>query len=328
MRKLSIILVALVIFSSYFAWKHIINMPGESYPGPLPPLTEPQKLLSQKLSEHVSTLAGDIGERNVFTYEALKKAAFYIEEQMKLPGGNFRRQEYTVNGKLVWNLELEYVGNKKPEEILIIGAHYDTDAATPGANDNASGVAALITLAQHFADRELSKTVRFLAFVNEEMPFFSTPEMGSRVYAKESYEKKENIIGMISLETIGYYTEEENTQKYPFPVGLFYPDRGNFIAFVGNTGSKRFLEKSLSSFRRSALFPSEGAALPAALPGIGWSDHSSFWEYGYEAIMVTDTAPFRYPYYHAPGDTPDKLDYEAMARIVEGLQAVIESLAE
>jgi len=325
--RVLLILTSLIGLSLFLAWNHMIRMPGESYSGELPELSESQKLLATRLFQKVEVLSDTIGERNVYQYDALLEAASFIEEYFDGLAGDLRRQEYEVNGKLVWNIELELAGIKYPEEIVIIGAHYDTHPGTPGANDNGSGVAALLLLAEHFSkNRANKKTLRFVAFVNEEMPFFSTPDMGSRVYARESYDKEEQITAMISLETIGYYSEREHTQNYPFPVGFFYPTKGNFIAFVGNLSSRGLVESSIKVFRESVEFPSEGASLPEALPGIGWSDHSSFWKHGYEAFMLTDTAPFRYPYYHLPGDTPDKLDYESMARVVEGMQRVIEEL--
>ena len=132
---------------------------------------------------------------------------------------------------------------------------------------------------------------------------------------------------MLSLETIGYYTDKPDTQSYPFPLSFFYPKTGNFIAFVANLSSRPLLHEAIASFRGHAQFPSEGAAAPGLLPGVGWSDHWSFWKEGYQALMVTDTAPYRYPYYHTMQDTSDKLDYESFARVVEGMQSVIDGLA-
>jgi Zn-dependent M28 family amino/carboxypeptidase len=151
--------------------------------------------------------------------------------------------------------------------------------------------------------------------------------MGSLVYARQCRQRNENIVAMLSLETIGYYSTAKGSQKYPFPVGLFYPSRGDFVAIVGNRANARLVRRCIASFRRQASFPSEGAALPGRLPGIDWSDHWSFWQAGYPGIMVTDTAPFRYPHYHTEQDTPDKLDYERLARVVAGLDKVLEDLA-
>jgi len=163
--------------------------------------------------------------------------------------------------------------------------------------------------------------------VNEEPPHFRTEEMGSRAYARRCRERKENVVAMLSLETIGCYSDEPGSQKYPFPFGLFYPSEGNFIAFVGNVSSRSFVRRCVATFREKAAFPSEGGALPGFVPGVGWSDHESFWENGYPGLMVTDTAPFRYAHYHRKADTPDQLDFERCARVVSGVEHVLRDLA-
>src|SRR5262249_21271394 len=161
----------------------------------------------------------------------------------------------------------------------------------------------------------------------EEPPYFQTPAMGSAVYARRCRERGEKVVAMLGLETIGYYTDRPGSQRYPFPFGLFYPKTGDFVAFVGNTGSRALVHRAVAAFRAGAPFPSEGAAAPAALQGVGWSDHWSFWQEGYPAVMVTDTAPFRNPDYHTPRDVPDRLAYAPMARVVAGLVRVVEALA-
>jgi Zn-dependent M28 family amino/carboxypeptidase len=185
----------------------------------------------------------------------------------------------------------------------------------------------MLELARLMAAAKPARTVRFVAFVNEELPFYRTGEMGSRLYARRSRERGENIVAMLSLETIGYYSDRPGSQRYPFPLGLFYPGTGNFLAFVSNLGSRPLLHRALRAFRRHAAFPSEGVAAPAFIPGVDWSDHWSFWAEGYGAIMVTDTAPYRYPYYHTAHDTPDKVDYERLARVVTGLHGMLVELA-
>jgi hypothetical protein len=163
--------------------------------------------------------------------------------------------------------------------------------------------------------------------VNEEPPYFRSPKMGSVIYARQCRERNEKVIAMLSLETIGYYRDEWGSQKYPFPFGLMYPSTGNFIGFVGNTSSRDLVLKVVSSFRRHVRFPSEGGALPGFIPGIGLSDQWAFWQQGYPGIMVTDTALFRYPYYHTPNDTPDKVQYERLARVVVGMEGVVADIA-
>ena len=222
----------------------------------------------------------------------------------------------------------EVRGTELPDEIIVVGAHYDSVAGTVGANDNASGVAATLVLARSFARLPRAKTLRFVAFANEEPPFFKTSGMGSRVYSAACRKRAENIAAMLSLETIGYYTDRDGTQKYPFPLSLAYPSTGNFIAFVGNLSSRSLVHQAIAAFRKHAKFPSEGAALPSFIPGIDWSDHEAFWRVGYPALMVTDTALFRYPHYHTPADTPDKIDFDRLTLVVTGLRSVVADLAD
>ncbi len=305
----------------------MIRMPEKSFRGPLPALSDDEMLLRDRLEEHVTMLGGEIGERNLWHYSELQAAADYIEGQLAELSYEVARQEFTVENRAVCNIEAELPGGSKSGEIFVVGAHYDSVLGSPGSNDNGSGVAAVLEIARLLAGEKLDRTVRFVAFVNEEPPFFQTGNMGSRVYAARSRERGERIAGMISVETIGYFSDSAGSQKYPFPFSFFYPDTANFIAFVGNLGSRRLVRSAIASFRRHTQFPSEGLAAPGSITGVGWSDHWSFWKEGYQAIMITDTALFRYPYYHTISDTPDKIDYERMARVVAGIALLVAELA-
>jgi Zn-dependent M28 family amino/carboxypeptidase len=232
-----------------------------------------------------------------------------------------------VDGVPCDNVEAEVRGRERPADIVVVGAHYDSLAFTSGADDNASGVAALLALARAFAGAHPRTTLRFVAFANEEPPYFQTANMGSLVYAKRSRARGEHIVAMLSLETIGYYSDAPGSQRYPPPMGLAYPDRGDFIGFVGDRTSADLVRRVVATFRTTTHFPSEGAAPFSLIPGVGWSDQWSFWQVGYPGVMVTDTAPFRYPRYHTAQDTPDALDYDRMARVVAGLERVIADLA-
>jgi Zn-dependent M28 family amino/carboxypeptidase len=272
-------------------------------------------------------LAGTIGERNLWHYEALERAAQYISSQLTASGHTVRRQTFELARLPMSNVEGVLEGTSRASEIVVIGAHYDSVSGCPGANDNGTGVAAVLELAQRFARTPQARTVRFVAFVNEEPPFFQTEHMGSAVYANAAKARGDRIAGMLSLETMGYYSDEPGSQRYPAPMGALYPDVGNFIGFVANVGSARLLLHARRAFTRRTSFPVQSAAAPAGIPGVGWSDHWSFWQAGYPAMMVTDTAPFRYPWYHTPGDTPDKIDYDRLAHVVDGLDAVIGALS-
>lgn len=321
-------LVLLIAFVTAGGLWYMLRIPGRSHQGPLPPLTERQRAVADALAAHVHALADGIGERSGRSPRSLARAAEYIRAELEKSGYAPQSQLFTVGQQPVENIESELRGREMPEEILLLGAHYDTVPGCPGANDNASGVAALLEIARSLRATPRRRSVRFVAFVNEEPPFFQGSAMGSLQYASRSRERGERILGMLSLETIGWYSSEPGSQQYPPPLAAFYPSQGDFIAFVSNLRSARLLRRVVGSFRQHARFPSQAGALPEALPGVGWSDHWSFWQYGYPAVMVTDTAPFRYPHYHMPDDTPDKLDYPSLARVVEGLTAVARDLGE
>jgi Zn-dependent M28 family amino/carboxypeptidase len=291
----------------------------------------------RELEGHVRALAEEIGERHVWRYDALERAATYIEDSLRSSLYDVVPQAYEVDidhplltpaQRGVHNLEVEVGGRGRAHEIVVIGAHYDSIPGCPAANDNGSGVAAMLEIARLLADRTFERTLRFVAFVNEEPPFFQTSRMGSMVYARRCRQRREKVVAMISLETIGYYSDEPASQRYPFPFSLFYPSVGNFIGFIGNLASRRLVRRVVSSFREHTSFPCEGAAVPGWITGIGWSDHWAFWKAGYPALMATDTALFRYPWYHTPQDTVDKIDFERMALVVAGLANVVEDLAQ
>ena len=322
--------VALLLFLVLLAFVYptMICMPGKSFSGPLPELTDSQRALAETLRRDLQTLAGKIGDRNVFKPEKLEEAERFIARRLESAGYTPQRQEFSVGTTTCANIEAGIPGGARRDEIVVVGAHYDTVPGCPGANDNGSGVVATLALADALAGKSASRTLRFVLFVNEEPPHFQTDSMGSRVYARRCRERSENIIGMISLETIGYFRDEPKSQHFPVPgLGLFYPTEGNFIALIGNFGSRAWVRAAVGSFRRHAEFPCEGAALPGFIPGVGWSDHWAFYQEGYPALMVTDTAPFRYPHYHRPTDTPDRVDTERMARIVQTMERVVLDLA-
>lgn len=326
-RSITGTIVVLILALAFAGWTAMFRMPDSSYQGLAMPLSEREIRLGATLHADVEMLAGKIGERNVSRHENLIIAADFLSASLKIIGYQPRRQSYIVDGKTVDNIEIEIPGTRGSNEIVVIGAHYDSVRGSPGANDNASGVAALLALARSFAGRQPARTLRFVVFVNEEKPFAQTSRMGSVVYAKRSRARGENIVAMLSLETMGYYSDGKNTQRYPSMLRFVYPSAGNFIGFVGNVSSGSLVRQAIGAFRRDTEFPSEGGALPADLPGIGWSDHWAFWQQGYPAIMITDTAPFRYPYYHTAQDTPDKIDYSKLARVVDGLETVVVDLA-
>jgi hypothetical protein len=293
----------------------------------LSPLSHSEQHVEARLRAHVQHLSSVVGERHLGRYDALLAAAEYIRDRLGETGDRLDVQEFRVEGLDVHNVELEHEGRDGRGEALVLGAHYDSVPQSPGANDNGSGVAALIELARLSSRMTTARAVRFVAFVNEEPPYFMTPQMGSVVYARRTRQRGERLTGMLSLETIGCYFDAPNTQQYPAPFQWFYPSTGNFLAMVSNFASAQLLRRAARAFRAHTALPLESAPAPASIPGVGWSDHWAFWQQGYRALMVTDTAPYRYPYYHTPADTAEKLDYGRMARAVTGLLGVVATLA-
>lgn len=280
-----------------------------------------------RLERHVRTLAADIGERNVFHPAALDSARDYIAREWRTAGLEPRLQTYPARGVECSNVEIVLQGEHRGSQSIVVGAHYDSARGSPGADDNASAVAALLELGHVLAAAPRTRTLRLVAFVNEEPPFFYWGEMGSQVYARAARERNEDIRVMLSLEMLGYYRDEPRTQYYPPLFRWFYPNRGNFIGFVSNLRSRHELTRVYRAFRNNCDFPAERAAVPSWIPGIGWSDHLSFWRQGYPALMVTDTAFYRYPYYHTSEDTPDKIDYARLTAVTNGLASALVELA-
>lgn len=283
--------------------------------------------LSELLRSHVYRLSHEIGDRNLFEYAKLDEAATYIAGEFEAYGYRVELEEYPVLGQTAKNIIARKVGTGKPDEVIIVGAHYDT-CYNPGADDNASAVAGLLELARSFAGEETGRTIKFIAFANEEPPFFKSEKMGSRVYAENARARGEKIEAALILEMIGYYSNEPNSQKYPPLFGLFFPNRADFICVVGSLRFRSLVKKVGSIFREHSDFPIETVAAPSFVPGIDFSDHWSFWREDYPAVMITDTAFYRYAHYHQPTDTYEKLDYESMAAVVEGLKYVVSELAD
>lgn len=284
--------------------------------------------LVQQLKRHVQTLAGDIGERNVYRPAALEAAARYIESELAGIGYAVKRQTYLTQGLECANLEAVLPGRRRPQESIVVGAHYDTVLGSPGADDNASAVAALIEIARQLREHAPGRSLKLAAFVNEEPPYFFWGEMGSKQYARAARSRRENIRLMISLEMLGYYRDEPGSQGYPPLFRYFYPNRGNFIAFVSNFRSRQAMRRAAQAFRNHSDFPLETTATFGWIPGVAWSDHISFWRAGYRAFMCTDTAFFRNPHYHNADDTPEKLDYARLAKLTGGLAAMLMELGD
>lgn len=300
------------------------------------PLDIPFAITSQSASPEgneanlISTvryLSEEIGERSFRDLPKLNKTADYIESSLHSFGCIVSRQAFTYEGRTYYNVIGEVKGSHPDKkEILIIGAHYDTAVGTPGADDNASGVAGLLELARLTALGPAEKTIRFVAFSLEEPPVFGTKDMGSYAYAQQTAQEGVKVYGMIALEMIGYFCDEKGCQSYPTGVGWLFPDKGNFISFVGNLSSRSFTHKVKKSFTQAVNLPVETLNTFSSVTGVDFSDHRNFWKFGFDAFMITDTAFNRNRNYHEPGDTWEKLDFKRMNQMITGLYRAMRSL--
>ena len=298
--------------------------------------------LETNLRRHVDALAGVIGERNLVRHPgALEAAARYVEDALRSFGLSPEAQTFRAAGQPVRNIEAAIAGSRRPGKVWVLGAHYDSAPGTPGADDNASAVAALLEVTRLLAvgssasspsssSRPPRDTVRFVAFANEEPPFYKGPEMGSLVYARRCRQRGEDVAGMVNLEMVGYFRPGE---PQAYPPGLDSPllrpmlrEPADFVGFVGDVRSFFLTRKCNALFRAVTDLPSIWAAGPA-FAGADMSDHWSFWEQKYRAVMVTDTSFFRNPHYHKTTDTPDTLDYPALAKVTAGIAGVMRGLA-
>ena len=318
-------LIGVVGVTWYALW-----VPGKNYTGTLPALTEAETELAKRLERHVHAIASE--PHNISHFAALEAAATYIERTLGAYGYSVGRQEFMADDQHVRNIDVVIEPTQSDGQdvaTLVIGAHYDSYADAPGANDNGSGVAATLELARFLkTHRPATARIRLVLFVNEEPPYFRTPNMGSWHYAKALAERGEHVRGMISLETIGFFSDEPGSQRYPWPYNRIFGDRANFVAVVGLPGGRSFLHDFMRAFRQQTKFPSVAGMGLDSIPGIGWSDHWPFYKFGFPAIMITDTAPFRYPHYHEHSDTPDKVNFTKLARLTTGITRVVRTLTK
>jgi Zn-dependent M28 family amino/carboxypeptidase len=283
----------------------------------------------QALYDHVHALSVVIGSRSIREYGKIREAEQYIRtflEKQEIP---FELQGYDHEGNRFNNIVVSLDGDSRREETIIIGAHYDTVSGTPGADDNASAVAVLLELCRALKDYRPERTLKLVFFVLEEPPAFMTPAMGSYVYAAQARERGENIVGMVSLEMVGYFNEAEGSQAYPVPgLNWLFPDRGTFIGVVGNVSSRELTLAVAEALKAGSGLPVEHLVALPFIPGIGSSDHGSFWKMGFRAVMVTDTAFYRNPNYHGEKDTIGTLRFDKMSGLVRGMVHVVEYLTK
>jgi Zn-dependent M28 family amino/carboxypeptidase len=271
------------------------------------------------LKETIEALTTIRPYRNSENPGSLRKAAAYIQQRFLEYDLKTEEQEFEAEGNRYFNV-IATLGPEKAERI-VIGAHYDVCDEQSGADDNASGIAGLLEIARllSVSGRNLKYRYDFVAYALEEPPFFATKQMGSYMHARSLHDAKVRVKGMICLESIGYFSEKEESQHYPLGfMKWFYPRTGNFIAVVGNLKSGPFL-REVKKHMRAASIKIESLNSPAWLPGVDFSDHRNYWAFGYPAVMITDTAFYRNPNYHMPTDAPDTLDFEKMEEVIKGV---------
>jgi Zn-dependent M28 family amino/carboxypeptidase len=276
--------------------------------------------IRQRLRQHLQYLSVSLGERCIFRPQNLKAAEDYVAREFESLGYPVRRQAFICERVEVANV---IVGHPDPRGYYLLGAHYDTVAETPGADDNASGVAVLLEVARLTRGAPTPKPWAFVGFTTEEPPVYFTPYMGSRVYAKEARKNRENLLGMLCLESVGYFVQEPNSQQIPLALKfLGYSTTGNYLGLVANWHSRPLLQKLEKALQAGSSLPVSSLAVPLGgsfIPETRLSDHANFWDEGYQAVMLTDTAFLRNPNYHTPSDTIDTLNLDAMVDLTLGL---------
>ena len=309
---------------------YTVHMPGWSHAGPIPPPTPAEQAMIPRQERTIQVLAHEIGPRNVRNARKLHAAERHITDELKALGLQVATQEIVVFDTPTHNVEVAFPGAALPDEIVLIGAHYDTVTLSPGADDNATGVAALLEIARALAAPDapkLDRTVRLVFFVNEEAPFYKEEGMGSVAYARRSKARDEQIVGMLSLDMLGYYSDDSGSQRFPPIYRWEWRDAGDFILIMGGLRARPFVQQAVGLFRETTAMPCRGIAVAPEFAGSDRSDHWSFHLEGYPGAIVTDTGVSRNPHYHQLTDTLDTLDLNRLARVTSGLITVTQRLA-
>lgn len=323
-RKVLIAVAVLVVAFVVVSYWYMVRCEGDWEGVPIEADMEQElTTFENDIRADVSYLSETLGPRNPAHHEALVQTADWIEERWRSQGYEVKRQSFPVEGKECANLEIEILGIRKPEEIIIVGAQYDTWPDSPGANNNGGGVAVLLKLSEMLMGRLPDRTVRLVAFTTQEPPYDNTESMGSLRYARRCRERGEDVRMMLCMDAIGVYKQEAGSQRLPFPFSLFYPDRGNFLAFIADLGSRDCLVEVTRGFKKGSSLPIAAGCAPRWVKGVTWSDHLSFWRCGYKAVQITDTGAFRSLSHTTSDDTMEKMDFGALARVTVGMYGAI-----
>jgi hypothetical protein len=318
-----VILGAVALFLFYCS-----SMPGQSPAVSSGAMTEEEKDTSERLKNECEELAHRIGQRSTVKQEAVQRAREYIGKRLTNYTFHPKETNFSSRGEQGVNLEVEVEGMMAKDEILVVGAHYDTASYTPGADDNASGVAMLIEVARLVSARPHDRTIQLVFFDRGSTRFASTNDAGSYAWAADAKKQGKKIVGMLSLDSVGMFLDQPGSQGGPFPLSLCYPDEGNFIMFAGDFGSRQLVQACVQNFRAQGGVPCEGISLPSFLPWMAHSDHHPFRQNDWPAMIVTDTGTYRNTELGQMSDTPDRLNYDRMAKVTTRLAQIIERLAQ
>ena len=303
-------------------------MSSETMPSETMPSEEAN--IERNLRLHVDRLAGLIGPRAFSRAGSIEATLGYLRGQWNAMEWDIESETYDAIGHEATNLVIEKSGTSLPDQIVLLGAHYDTVSGTPGADDNASAVAVMLEVSRLLRHHASRRTARYVAFACEEPPYFHHDAMGSQQHARAARERNESIVGMLCLEMVGYFRDGKGSQRVPETIPRWlhwaFPNRGNFLAAVGNLASSRLCWKFRRGFKRGTRLPLFSIALPEHIREIRLSDNSSFWDQKYPALMLTDTSFLRNPNYHMETDTPETLDYSRMTQVTLGVAAAMKKL--
>lgn len=324
--KIFFLLILFVAGVAGIVLQFVSGAAGVSSHGPPPGLSDDEAAITERLREEVQHLSHEIGDRGPHNPSALEQASDAIERELRHAGYSPVEQPVVGSRGGVHNILAELPGARSTE-IVILCAHYDSPPHSPGADDDASGCAALIEIASRLATRPCERTLRFLFFGASEGQVAGTDAMASRAAAKASHDAHERIVAVLSLDTLGYFSDGEGTQTRPFPLTPCYSSHGDFLAFVSNIASRDVMQACVAEFRGATQLPTACACLPGWTPGLSSGDQASYWNEGFKAVLVTDTGALRNANYQKMGDTYDRLDFGRLARAVVGLTRVAQSLA-
>ncbi|GAA4312254.1 M28 family peptidase [Mucilaginibacter gynuensis] len=274
------------------------------------------------IRSHLTTITKTGNYRTYKNLDELNKTAAYIKNEFAKFTDSVFVQEYTVEGRVYKNVICSY--GTENQKRIVVGAHYDVCGNQEGADDNASGVVGILELSRLLKGKKLNQRVDLVAYTLEEPPYFRTEYMGSYIHAKALADQKIKVDGMVSLEMIGYFKDEEESQSYPVGfLSTFYGSKGNYITLVKKFGAGAFAGKFCKKFKSTGTIRTKEFTGPKALPGIDFSDHLNYWKFGFSALMITDTSFYRNRNYHLATDTMETLDINRMAKVIDGVFKVL-----